>query len=354
MPEQSWEEFVQEFEEIERNPDYKPFRSILEHTRSIIGVANAHRRQRDMDGARGLFNFVQVLKSKYEAGEDVTPILDNTAAGNIQPDWLVKGDVKQANRDFIDNSKQYVMQIVLANSSELNFAAQSPRILVPIVPVVMTQAQADELIQKTIFKSEPQVLENGFDELYQFLQGEASDWIHRYGARPQDWKPFGSGPADLTLEQLIINALTGLEEEFKDVDCPLTASFSDVIALSQGEGRSKLRRIRESGCIVILDVISIRHPKLQRAFQQTLLDAYPRTSVVSIAPSEKSYKLATSLAVLVQLKVEEMEFQRRRADPGDWGASEKIFEEQAFKPWLSTRLKNIDLSKRRGGAPRVV
>lgn len=353
MPEQPWDEFVKEFEQIEANPDYKPFRAILEHTRAVIGRADAHRQQRDMDGARGLLNFVEVLRSKYEAGEDVTPILDKTATGNIQLDWLVKGDVKQANQNYIDHSRQFVMQIVMANANELNITAQHPKILVPIVPVVMTQAQANELITRTIFQGEPQILENGFDELDKFLQGEAADWIDRYGARPQDWKPFGSGPNDLTLEQLIINALTGLEEEFKDLDCPLAASFGNVIDLSQGDGRSNLRRIRDSGCIVILDVVSIRHPKLQRAFHQTLLDAFPRTSVVSIAPSEKSYKLATSLAVLVQLKVEEMEFQRRRADPGDWGASEKIFEEQAFKPWLSTRLQKIDLNRRRG-APRVV
>jgi hypothetical protein len=217
----------------------------------------------------------------------------------------------------------------------------------------MTRAQANELISKTIFQGEPQILEHGFDELDKFLQIEAADWLDRYGARPEDWKPFGSGPNDLTLEQLIINALTGLEEEIKELEYPLAASFGDVIELSTGEGRSKLRRIRDSGCIVILDIVSIRHPKLLRAFQQTLLDAYPKTSVVSIAPSEKSYKFATSLAVLVQLKVEEMEFQRRRGDPGNYGACQKIFDEVDFMPWLSTRVKNIDLKKRRG-APQVV
>jgi hypothetical protein len=150
---------------------------------------------------------------------------------------------------------------------------------------------------------------------------------------------------------LIANALNGLEEEFKDFECPLAASFSDVVALAEGN-RLNLRRIRDTGCIVIMDIISIRHPKLQRAFQQTLLDAYPRTSIVSIAPNQGSYTLATKLAVLVQLKVEEMEFQRRSGD-SDWGASEKIFEEQRFRPWLSSRLQKIDLSSKRG-APRVV
>lgn len=303
-----------------------------------------------MDGAQGLLNFVQFLKSEHEAGEDIMPILDKTAAGIIQPNWVVKGDVKQAGQHYFDHSRQ-ILQIVVANAGDLNIAPKHPRILVPIVPVVMTKDQANELIDRTIFQGEPQILGKGFDELDKFLQGEAADWKDRYGARPEDWKPFGSAETDLTLEQLITNALAGLEEVLTDLDCPLAASYSDVILLSQKEYRASLGRMRVDGCIVILDVISIRHPRLLRAFQQTLLDAYPRTSVVSIAPSEQSYKLATSLAVIVQLKIEEMEFQRRVADLGDWGASTTILEEQLFKPWLSSRLQKIN---KRRGVPRVV
>lgn len=363
MPEQSWEELKEELQSVANNPEYKPFRPLLSRAESVIGRG---RDEADKLTGRALLNIVKYLRSENDAGADVLSLLDrNTATMFVQPGsaepgnratvqsgFTIDGDFKQANRDFIDKSIENVYVLMMSSADELKRTTQSNRTLVPIVPVVMTAAQAHELIDRQIFKNEPQVLETSFDELYQYLQAEAADWITRYGDRPQDWKPYGSGAADLTLEQLIANALTGLEDQFKDLDTPLAASFSDVVAVAEGN-RTSLKSIRDNGCIVIMDIISMRHPKLQRAFQQTLLDAYPRTSIVSIAPNQECYTLATKLAVLVQLKVEEMEFQRRRGDVGDYGASQRILEQEEFRPWLSSRLLKIDL-KAKGGAPRIV
>ena len=349
MPEQPWEEFVKEFNDMVAGSDYKPFRPLLTKTEALIG----RNRPEDQKTARALVNYVKFLRTQKDAGEDVTELLDEkTARGFVQAEWEVEGDVKQANKDFFDNSIKYVLNIVLGSAKELDLAASSPKIQVPIVPVVMTDVQAQELISLTVFKEELKILENGFVELNDYLKAEAADWIQRYGTRPQDWKPFGSGPNDLTLEQLIGNAMKGLSAVFNDVDFPLVASFKDVIALAEGEAREKLRGLREKGCIVILDVISLRHPKLQRAFQQTLLDAYPRTAVVSMAPNEGCHDKASQLAVAM-LKVSEMEFQRRIDDIGDYGTCELVVNERRFKAWLSTRLKDFDPSKKLG-APRVL
>jgi hypothetical protein len=351
MPEQSWEELQKEFDAVLADPAYIPFRPLLTKAEAFIG-----RKQDDADKitARALVDLVKHLRTQKDAGVDVLSLLDEETADRItvQSGFTIHGDMKQANRDFIDRSRKNVYVIMMNSANELKSTTQSRNTLVPIVPVVMTAAQALELVDKKIFVDEPQILEKSFDELYQYLQIEAADWIKRYGERPQDWKPFGAGPADLTLEQLIANALNGLEEELKELDCPLAASFTDVVALAEGN-RLSLKGIRDSGCIVIMDIISIRHPKLQRAFQQTLLDAYPRTSVVTIAPNQGSYMLATKLAVYVQLKVEEMEFLRRRGDAFDYGASQRILEQEEFRPWLSSRLLKIDLKSKRG-APRVV
>lgn len=349
MPEQSWDEFVTEFNQMMGSPEYKGFRPILTKTEPFIGRNSPG----DQETARALVKLVKFLRSQSEAGEDVMDLLNEKTAGRfVQSEWDVEGDVKQAGQDFFDNSIKYVTNIIISSAKELDIAAQSPKILVPIVPVVMTEVQAKELITREIFKEEFQVLENGFVELYNYLEAETADWIKRYGSRPQDWKPFGSGPADLTLEQLIKNSINGLVAAIRDLDLPLVASFKDVVELAEGEGRLTLRRLRENGCIVILDVISMQHPTLQRAFQQTLLDAYPRTAVVSMAPNEGSYNKASQLAVAM-LKVSEMEFHRRIDDIGEYGTCEQILSERRFKAWLSTRLKDFDSADKRG-APRVV
>lgn len=346
MPDQSWEEFVKEFNQMVASSEYRPFRSLLNKAEAFVG----RNLPEDQKTARALVNYVKFLRTERDAGKDVSELFDEkTASGFVQAEWDVEGDVKQANQDYYDNSRKYVTTIVMGSAKDV--ATSSPKIPVPIVPVVMTDVQAQELISRTVFKEELQILENGFVELYDYLKAEVTDWMQRYGSRPQDWKPFGSGPNDLTLEQLIGNAVKGLTAAFNDPDFPLVPSFRDVVALAEGEARERLLGLRESGCIVILDVISMRHPKLQRAFQHTLLDAYPRTAVVSMAPNEGCHDKASQLAVAM-LKVSEMEFQRRIDDIGDYGTCELVVSERRFKAWLSTRLKDFDPNKR--GAPRVL
>ena len=357
MPDQeSWEEFCQEFDSIERKPEYKTFNPLLTKIRAFIGRAEATNNENDRMIAMSLQTFVKQLRAEQAAGKDAQILLDKVAGGFVQPGWRVKGDVKQANHDYMDQSTNIVVNIIRDTASELKLNAQSPKILVPIVPVVMTRDQAEELVSRTAFEGKFQSLKCDFDTLYDYLKVDSGDWLDHYGKTPTEWKPFGTSSTDATLEELIESALKGLEQELPGLDRPLAASFRDVVALSEPDNRLSLLRMRNQGCIVIVDVISIRHPALQRAFHQSLLDAYPRTSTVSIAPNQGSYKIATQLAVMVQLKVEEMEFQRRLNDTGDYGASKKLYEEESLRPWLSSRVKNIEslVAIMKGGAPKVV
>ena len=102
----------------------------------------------------------------------------------------------------------------------------------------------------------------------------------------------------------------------------------------------------------------MRHPDLQCAFHQSLLDAYPKTSILSIAPSGDVYQAACRLAVFVQLKLKEMEFYRRLSDRGDDEASRRLYnvmELDSIVNWLSSRVKSIDLlkSEKRQGVPTL-
>jgi hypothetical protein len=349
----SWEALVKEFEQIASNEEYKPFRPLLDKLKPAIEYSKTTPAEEPRKSAQALLAVIKHLQMERAAGKDVQVLVDQITGGYIQPSWFVEGDVKQASQDFIDNSTKYITNVFIQSTSELNLATST--ISVPIILVVMTKAEAQELVTRSAFQGEAQMLQGPFDQLCIYLQTEYKDWLDRYGATPMAWKPFDSTSNNATIEELVTEAFNGLEKEIDVFDNrPLVPSFQDIHTLGNIENRTVLRQMRNKGCIVILDVISMRHPKLQRAFHQSLLDAYPRTSIVSIAPNQKSYDEASHLAVLIQLKLEEMEFYQRTRDPGDYGASQRFFEKTELRAWLSTRVQKIDLAlpEKRSGVPR--
>ncbi|MEO1097973.1 MAG: hypothetical protein AAFX57_09475, partial [Bacteroidota bacterium] len=114
-------------------------------------------------------------------------------------------------------------------------------------------------------------------------------------------------------------------------------SFKDIRTINSD--RTLLKTLRQDGCIVAIDVVSLCHPKLFKAFQQSLLDAYPNTFVVSIAPTYSIFPLVRRMTTLIQLDISEMEFSKRRTDKHEeFGACKEIFEEGECQQWLRDRL----------------
>ncbi len=97
-------------------------------------------------------------------------------------------------------------------------------------------------------------------------------------------------------------------------------------------------KLRGGGCVVVVDSISMRHPALQHALQQSMLDAYPKTSVVNIAPFQSAFELVRKMRVFLRLQVSDLEFdKRRRYRFEEYGVCREIYERYEFEQWLSDR-----------------
>ena len=48
--------------------------------------------------------------------------------------------------------------------------------------------------------------------------------------------------------------------------------------------RVKLRDLREKGCVVVMDVLSIFHPSIHSSYRRSLLDAHSKTFLVKVGP----------------------------------------------------------------------
>lgn len=334
----SWEEFVTEFGEINRSEGYKPFQPLLDALVPVVGLADPTPEEQAV--AIAALNVVENLHSEYGEGNDdkVQIEIEKIKGGFVQPSWLVKGDVTQVDGTYENNSRQFVQNIFVQTKFSL---PDSENIEVPIILVVMTKDEANELISGDAFPESYEGLKADFEKLKMHLDNIAKDWEKRYDDKPKKWKPLGGK----TIETIVNERLNGLENEMDEFDRPLEAKFMDIKSLTAIDNRYELRHYRGKGCIVILDIISMRHPDLQRAFHQTLLDASPKTSILNVAPSPKTFERADSLSVFIQLKLDEMEVVRRFNDPGS-NANERLFDEYFLADtmsWLTSRLTEIDL-----------
>jgi hypothetical protein len=93
--------------------------------------------------------------------------------------------------------------------------------------------------------------------------------------------------------------------------------FYDIHSLDGNtqDGRVLLRRLRISGCIVIVDAISLRHPIILRAYQRSMLDVFPSTYVLTLTPDAGALQLMHNMVYALQINLQESEFRLRCRDP---------------------------------------
>ena len=284
--------------------------------------------------AKGLIAVLKFLKAEREKGSDLGEEIDKISGGFYNPNWAVLGNVNQANRDVVINNIRVVMG---EYSDKLELPPSAKPIRVPVLLVVMTAGQVQELENGDAFLNVSAVLKDDFDQhLKPLLEEEAPGWLMRYGAAPESWMPFeatpGEGeaqPENLTIAKLVQQAFD-LANQKGDFDPLLEPDFKGILEVENDQ--LFLSRARSKGCIAIIDIVSMRHPLVQRAFHRSLIDAYRKTSILTLAPNSHTFVAARDLAVVIQLKLAEMEFLRRQVDTlADANTFRNVYDDQFDK-----------------------
>ncbi len=211
--------------------------------------------------------------------------------------------------------------------------------VVPIVIVAMNEQEAGELASGVAFDGYPPSLRQEFAALQALLESsQLGDWARRYRARSQDWQPFSSIDGGQTIRELLTSAFETLDTDAS----PLIPEFRDIQSLNDAAGRPALKKLRRGGCILVIDSISIRHPKLQRALQQSVLDATPDTSVVTIAPAPTNFDLLRQVTIVLQLTLGDLEFIRRRDDDDEeLEAFNELTDAKRLSRWVRERARKF-------------
>jgi hypothetical protein len=326
-----WNKIKDDLAQFCRERRYEPFYPLLE---KLQRWSNAQAYSADI--IETFITLIRHMSDELAKGHSIQDVLDQTLSGQyVQPDWDV-------NSVFQTNGN--IFQVILGGfRKDVEPETSMPIISVPIILLVMNSTEAGELTEGAIWGAYPEIIRADFDNLQIFLSGNGlDDWIQQYGVTPQVWRPFSNDERAETIEQLINRVLSSI----KGYTAIFVPEFIDIRTINYDENRHRLRELRREGCVVIVDSISMRHPTLHREFHRSGLDAYPFTSVVSIAPIHSAFDVLREMALVIQIRTSDMEFTKRRYDDDeDYGICEELCDEHRFRRWFMDRVRKLSGTK---------
>jgi hypothetical protein len=253
-------------------------------------------------------------------------LLDMTIEGRYVQEFEPVSEVLQENN--------HIFKQLLSDFRET--LPSDPATPIHIVLVVMSRAEAVEMTQ--------------FEPLQTLLQARGN-WTERYQEQPEDWHPFGAEGSASSIKQVVTKALG----EVAVPGLSLVPVFEDIRTLSRPEQRHLLKKLRREGCVVVIDSISLYHPFLQRAFEQSALETYPQTSVVTISPTRNFAEFVREMTFVFKFKLQDMEFIKRAQEEDEYTCDEILEDDDLrFQRWLRNRVKSMYSQKpKRGAEPDI-
>ncbi|MCP4106269.1 MAG: hypothetical protein GY749_12135 [Desulfobacteraceae bacterium] len=325
-----WQEIQNDISSFLENETLADFRPLLE---KLYQYSSAQAYPPEI--FKTFIEIIRKMSADVRQGRPIYDLLEQTISGTyLQPDWQAN-NVFQADGDVFC----YVLD-------KFKKDIKPPEIPIPVVLLVMTATEAQELLSGDAFPDNHPELRENFEQLQTLLaeHNETSDWVQRYGEKPELWKPFGGGSDNIN--KLIYQALERVEKSDDPLspftDIPLSPFFIDIHRVNKCDRKSRreLRQLREDGCVVIMDVISMHHPSVQREFRRSLLDAFPSTLVAKIAPVDSVFELKQDEVVIFIEQYIKTEFYRRMTmDPR--GQCMEISRPIHIGNWLTSHISKL-------------
>lgn len=208
---------------------------------------------------------------------------------------------------IVQNTGPAVTYLINIGADEVKKDLPTPALEIPVVLLVMTQAEAAALANGTVFQGLPQDFADDFQALQTLLMApQVGAWPGHYGVRPQDWQPFPNKPN--TIEQMVRAMFAEVQRRnrYQRTVRPRFINIYDLI-----NNREELRQLRRDGCMIIKDVISMRHPDIQKAYRLSLLDAFPNTIIIRVAPLTNAFAIPQPLFNNWLEHYQDLEFYKR-------------------------------------------
>ncbi len=305
--------------QLREDPAFRPFRPMVEGVDAVASTKSYGAATLNAVAAS-----LVALHAQVSSGATVDDVIEQAKNVRFDNPDLTADQVQQAATIF----NIYLDKVVAEQAK--------PPLSVPVVLVVMSRKEAASLSAGAAMKDQLPSAGEEFEQVRQVLQASAPDWLDRYGERPQDWRPFGTTQADQTVESLVNSVVAEMNAGSK-YDPPLAPIILDIAGLM--ENWSDVRALRQNGCVLLVDSISMLHPAVHENFQRCGLDLFPKVSVVRIEPKSVAWETARTLKLVFRVELNNLEFVRRSTDYGeDPYASSEANDAVAFTKWMRSRV----------------
>ncbi|HJQ69067.1 MAG TPA: hypothetical protein VKA70_08845 [Blastocatellia bacterium] len=328
MSSDRWAKIQDDLDELASKPRIKALNPLVE---TLKQWATAQPPKYQAEFFELCIRSVNQMDHEIRHGHTLEQVIDKAQKGEYtqsaaelsNPEWTVE-TVNQA---------QTIFNIAVTKTAkEIEEKIPDPGIKVPVLLLVMNVAQAEELEEGKAFED----LKDGpYADQFTNLRGRLdSDWVKRYKRSPEDWQPFQNNQKSIkVLVTEALSRITGFGRE-------IIPDFVEVANLTEEGKRAELRRLREQGCVVIMDAISMRHLEIQRTFRRALLDAYPNMFVVRLAPSSNVLNIDQQMIRFRETYLD-LEFHKRLTLDLDDDSCEEVYQEYNFVKWLVRKAKNL-------------
>ncbi len=207
-------------------------------------------------------------------------------------DWgkLLSGDY--ALQILMNNAKQFVKGTELEEQLKqliLEFDSQlQNEIEIPFVIVAMTKSEVEGLTKK-ITSNQGQTLElelEKFQKIINLIQKDGRNFfVAHYSNLREEWKPF-------TLEQesiktVITNIISDINSFYESSNIPWIKPIfvsEDFLGDDYNRRIDIWNNLRQSGCVIIVDAISLFHPQVRETLLQAQITSKENVTILVLSP----------------------------------------------------------------------
>jgi hypothetical protein len=163
-------------------------------------------------------------------------------------------------------------------------AATVPVIGVPLVIAAMTASEAADLYDHP--EKVGDELGKKAQDRFEKLKGAlGQSWLSRYGPTRDEWRSPGSNH---TVTELSLDAIRRLarakNSRLQGRAIKLQRYPFEVLVSGPGEVRDLYREMSDAGCILVVDELSLFHPEVRKALEQSPMVRSPHTAILTVSP----------------------------------------------------------------------
>jgi Domain of unknown function (DUF4062) len=223
----------------------------------------------------------------------------------------------------------------------------------PVSVFAMNKGDVEDLDQHPELVGDQlgRAVQTQFEKIRNELATAGVRWTKRYLERREAWQPFG--PDGVSAEDLIVSVVNGVNRRRlpKLRNRQIRAQwypFDAVLDQQSGQDASLLgvyQAVARAGCILVIDELSLFHPKLKDALTNSPFFNNDQVALVTVSPFDPGRAAINELL--------ETEARRKLAGAFTRYASEydpqcefAVGEERRFKRWLHSSLPETVLSLR--------